>query len=185
MCDGKDELTKKELKHIEYEQSCGDWRHRDSMLWQSLAVAMTLTGAVFVAAFNENVVKVWMLRPFLFFLSSLVNFLLLLKITKDHYYQLGSSDLLLRLESNKLRGDEQINPDGLKEPFRIWKPSKSYFNEQLREERMNECKNKIPCTCLYKWLRNLSAFKGFFWTQFFLVIVSLAYFFLSLFYWRN
>ena len=179
MCDGKDELSKQQLKQIEYGQICEDWRHRDSMLWQSLAVAITLTGAVFIAAFKkEDIDKIWMFRTILFFLSFLLNFVLLLKITKDHYYQLGSSDLLLRLEGHKLRDDEQIEPRRLEGPFRIWSPSESYFDEQLK-------KSKIPYPCLYKCLRNLSAFKWFFWVQLILVIVSLVSLGISLFHWMN
>jgi hypothetical protein len=36
--------TLERWRHAEYEQVCTDWRHRDGMLWQSLAVAITVTG---------------------------------------------------------------------------------------------------------------------------------------------
>ncbi len=165
MCEGKNELNEKEIKQIEYEQICEDWRHRDSMLWQSLAVAITLTGVVFVAAFGKDIEKPWLFRVVLFLFASVLNFVLLLKIAKDHYYQLGSSDLLNKLESDKLKNDSQINPDQCQNLFRIWEPSKSYF-EQLR----NTC--KIPWPCLYEWLSERSAFKWFFRIQLLLIIIS-------------
>jgi hypothetical protein len=167
MCEGKNELTEKELKQAEYEQICEDWRHRDSMLWQSLAVAITLTGAVFVAAFNKDIEKPWMFRTILFLIDSLLNFVLLLKISKDHYYQLGSNDLLNMLESGKLKNDHQINPDKCTDSFRIWKPSKSYF-EQVK----TSC--KIPYFPLYEWLSGRSTFKWFFRILLFLIIISFA-----------
>lgn len=173
MCEGKNELSEKELKQIEYGQICEDWRHRDSMLWQSLAVAITLTGTVFVVAFIKD--ATWMLSIFLFLLSFMLNWILLLKISKDHYYQLGSSDLLDKLENLKLRNDPQINPDEYTDPFRIWKPSKSYF-EQVK----NAC--KIPCPFLYEWLSERSAFKWFFRILLFLIIISLMFLCISLYF---
>jgi len=176
VCEGEDELSKAELKRIEYEQICEDWRHRDSMLWQSLAVSVTLTGAVFVAVFNKDIQNPWLFRTILFLLASLLNCVLMVKISKDHYYQLGSSDLLFRLESGKLRNDYQINPDKCENPFRIWKPSESFF-KQVKQAK-NAC--KIPCPCLYECLTGHSAFKWFFGTQLFLTIISFLSFLISL-----
>lgn len=195
MSNMKGELSTEELKRIEYEQICEDWRNRDSMLWQSLAVAITLTGAVFVAAFNKDMP--WIFRPILFLLSFLLNSVLLLKIVKDHYYQLGSGYLLSKLGDNKLKEYMQINPEKCEtpengafsspivqdtqinpekcefRPLRIYELSTDYF-EQLKK------KGKIPFPFVYERLKKRSAFKGFFWIQLILVIISLVYFFISL-----
>jgi hypothetical protein len=137
------------------------------MLWQALAVAITLTGVVFVGAFSKDVENQWLFRTVIFFIAALLNFVIFLKISKDHYYQLGSSDLLDRLGSEKLKKDRDINPDGYTDPLRIWKPSKDYFKLQ-KESR------KIPFPCLYKWLSGRSAFKFFFGIQLVLLVITFA-----------
>jgi hypothetical protein len=167
MGEGANEITEKELRQIEYEQICNDWRHRDSMLWQALAVAITLTGVVFVGAFSKDAENQWLFRTVIFFIAALLNFVIFLKISKDHYYQLGSSDLLDRLGSEKLKEDREINPDEHKDSLRIWEPSKNYFNHPERSR-------KIPFPCLYKWLSGRSAFKFFFGIQLVLLVITFA-----------
>ncbi|MDO9098184.1 MAG: hypothetical protein Q7U60_08685, partial [Candidatus Methanoperedens sp.] len=119
-----EELSEKELKQIEYEQLCEDWRHRDSMLWQSLAVAITLTGGVFGLVFGDATKVSWMSRFFLFLMASILNWVLLLKISKDHYYQLGSNELLSELGGKRLAAN--------KYDWRIHKPSEEFFKEQIQ-----------------------------------------------------
>lgn len=99
-----DDKEFKELIQIEYKQLCEDWRNRDSMLWQSLAVAITATGVVFGIVFRDGAItKVnWILGFFLFSMASVFNWVLLLKISKDHYYQLGSTELLSKLGEKRL-----------------------------------------------------------------------------------
>ena len=43
------------LRNVEYEQLCEDWRHRDQMTWQSLAVSITITGIIFGFVKKEDV----------------------------------------------------------------------------------------------------------------------------------
>ena len=163
------ELNEKELKQIEYEQLCEDWRHRDSMLWQSLAVAITLTGIIFGVALREDIS--WMSRFVLFGTALILNCVLILKISKDHYYQLGSNELLHQIGGDKI---------SKRYDWRIHKPSDKFL-EQLKRE------NKIPVPFLYKWLGNRSAFKCFFIIQmvliciiFILLCTSIYFIFLSL-----
>ena len=159
----ENELSEDVLKQIEYEQICEDWRHRDSMLWQSLAVSITLTGIIFGGAFSKDMS--WMLRSILFALALILNCILLLKISKDHYYQLGSSELLSKLGSDKLISERGLEADNLVN-VRICKPSEPHF------KRLEDGK-KLPWpTFVYKWLRNRSAFKCFFGTQLTLTLIT-------------
>lgn len=153
MTDEERELNEKELKQIEYEQLCEDWRHRDSMLWQSLAVAITLTGIIFSVALREDMSL--MSRFILYGTALILNCVLLLKISKDHYYQLGSNELLSQIgcAMSLKRYD-----------WRIHKPSDNFF-EQLKRE------NKIPVPLLYEWLKNCSAFNCFFIIQIVLICI--------------
>lgn len=162
-----EELSIKELKQIEYEQLCEDWRHRDSMLWQSLAVAITLTGIVFGVVFSTTNVS-WISKLVLFSMASTLNWVLLLKITKDHYYQLGSNDLLSEL------GGKQLTADKYEYEWRIHKPSELYFNEKIQN-------NKIPSPHIYEFLMKRSAFKWFFGIQLLLLIITLISVFISLY----
>jgi hypothetical protein len=103
----KIELSKEELSSLiktEYEQICQDWRHRDSMLWQSLAVAIALTGLTFSIVFNKEMKLDLSGKGIVLFLAFLLNMVLLVKICKDHYYQLGSNELL-----SKIGGQQLIN----------------------------------------------------------------------------
>lgn len=169
-----EELSEKVLKQIEYEQLCEDWRHRDSMLWQSLAVAITLTGGVFGLVFGDAAKVSWILGFFLFSIASILNWVLLLKISKDHYYQLGSSELLSELGGNRL-----VNPSKLpmsverqnEYDWRIHKPLK--LNEKIKN-------GKIPFPPIYEFITNRSAFKWFFGIQLSLLILTLSLAFISI-----
>lgn len=157
------------LTQIEYEQICEDWRHRDSMLWQSLAVGITLTGFIFGTAFNETIdddgdviiIKV-LFACILFLFASGLNFLLLVNICKNHYYQLGSKELLGKLGGNGLVTKINSSKDY---DFRIHSPSEEFLQR----------KKKISSSKLYKWLTNISAFNLYYKTQILLVLVSLLF----------
>ncbi len=160
-----EELSEKELKQIEYKQLCDDWRHRDSMLWQSLAVAITLTGVVFGIVFRDVTKMSWILGFFLFSMASILNWVLLLKISKDHYYQLGSNELLSKLGENLLVANEY--------DWRTHKPSQDFFTKKLK-------KSKIPFPPIYEFIINWSAFKWFFGIQLSLLILTLSLAFISI-----
>ena len=170
----ENELSEDVLKQIEYEQICEDWRHRDSMLWQSLAVSITLTGIIFGGAFSKDMS--WMLRSIPFSMAFMLNCILLLKISKDHYYQLGSSELLSKLGSGKLISKIKLGTD-THVCMRMCKPSGPFIKE------LENHKN-IPCpTSLYKWLGNISAFKCFFATQLFLILITFVSLCVSVYCW--
>ena len=172
----ENELSEDILKKIEYEQICEDWRHRDSMLWQSLAVSITLTGIIFGGAFSKDMS--WMLRSILFALAFILNCILLLKISKDHYYQLGSSELLYNLGGDKLISKSELEADDLMN-VRMRKPSKSRF------ERLEDGKKLPRHTFIYKWSSNRSAFKCFFGTQLVLTLITILAFCFSAYHcWR-
>jgi len=174
MCEKESELSKEAYERTEYEQISQDWRHRDSMLWQALTVSITLTGAVFVTAFTKDLGSSWVTKSILFFFSALLNYVLLLKITKDHYYQLGSTELLKRIEKARLEGNHLINPNE-QESFRLRKPSTEFLEDYKKKKG-----NRVPHSGMYKWLINRSAFKGFFRIQFTLLIISCFFFMLSI-----
>ena len=158
----ENELSEDVLKPIEYEQICEDWRHRDLMLWQSLAVSITLTGIIFGGAFSKDMS--WMLRSILFSMAFVLNCILLLKISKDHYYQLGSSELLSKLGSGKLIS--KLKPEADKPVhIRICGPSDSFLEELKKHE-------KLPWPTLYRWLVNISEFKYLFKVQLLLVLIT-------------
>ena len=159
----ENELSEDVLKPIEYEQICEDWRHRDLMLWQSLAVSITVTGIIFGGAFSKDMS--WMLRSILFWMVFILNCILLLKISKDHYYQLGSSELLSKLGGDKLIS--KLKPETDKPVhIRICGPSDSFLEELKNHE-------KLPWPTLYKWLANISAFKCLFKVQLLLVLITI------------
>lgn len=78
----------KTLLKLEYEQASEDWRNRDSMLWQTLAILIAITGIASTVAFNTQLPKSARTIALLFTLA--LNLISLIKITKDHYYQIGS-----------------------------------------------------------------------------------------------
>lgn len=167
------ELSEKELKQIEYEQICEDWRHRDSMLWQSLAVAITSTGVIFSGAFSKDMS--WMLRSFLFGIAFIFNWILLLKISKDHYYQLGSSELLSILEGDKLISKFKTTTDKSVHTLRIYGPS-DRFLRKMKEDK------KLPFPTLYERLRKRPAFKWFFRVQLLLILIAFVSLCISVYY---
>ena len=167
----ENELSEDVLKPIEYEQICEDWRHRDLMLWQSLAVSITLTGIIFGGAFSKDMS--WMLRSILFSMAFMLNCILLLKISKDHYYQLGSRELLSKLGSGKLIS--KLKPETDKPAhMRICGPSDSFLEELKKYE-------KLPWPTLYKWLANISAFKCLFKVQLLLILITVLAFCFSMY----
>jgi len=165
-------LSENELKglmRIEYEQICADWRHRDNMLWQSLAVAITLTGGAFSVVFNRDTESTG--KIIISFLAFILNVVLLLKITKDHYYELGSSELLLdKLGSRELIKNLNIGMDVETHSLRIYTPSKIFF-EKFEDSRQGLSKELV--LPLYKQINKGSAFEWFFIIQLLLVFITL------------
>jgi hypothetical protein len=132
----------------EYGELCSDWRHRDGMLWQSLAVAITVTSLTLNLTVSGKDMP-WLLRAGLFFLAFLLNFVVLLKIVKDNYYQHGSSDLM-----GKLRPAAALSGIGLGTGSpRIHRPAADYQDERIAVVRP---------AWLYKWLAKQSTFGFFF-----------------------
>ena len=80
---------------LEYEQTCEDWRNRDSMLWQALALLVAISGAAFSFSFSSNLEFFPKLIALMFTL--ILCFLAMVKIVKDHYYQNGSRKYLSKL----------------------------------------------------------------------------------------
>ena len=99
-----------------------------------------------------------------------INFVLLLSISKHHYYQQGSSELLQKMGQDKIIQELFANnPDRWNDNLRIWKPTESIIT-------LNKENSRIPFPLFYFWLRKLSGFKAFFYTQ--LLIITLNLFFI-------
>ena len=156
-----------ELMKVEYQQMSLDWVNRDSMLWQSLVVAITLTGLTFTIAFTKEIEM--KIRSIIFLLAFILNVLILIKISKDHYYQIGSNELLSKCGGMHLCSSYEISE---KYDLRIHRPSSMFLQELIDA-------NKIPFHSLYKWLSGFSAFKWLFWTQLILVFITFVSFLTS------
>lgn len=144
-------------RHTEYEQVCTDWRHRDGMLWQSLAVAITVTGLTLSLTVSEEPMP-WLLRAGLFFLAFLLNLVVLLKIVKDNYYQHGSAEIMRAMTPRPV-----VEGLGVTDSPRIHKPSESYQDERIAAVRPR---------WLYDWLARQSTFGLFFAVEVFLVALT-------------
>lgn len=157
------------LMQKEYEQICQDWRHGDSMLWQSLAVAIALTGLTFSIVFNNEMKLDWAEKSIIFFLAFLLNMVLLVKICKDRYYQLGSNELLLRMGGQQLIDTYEIpykdNKKDNKYDLRMHEPSGDFFED-------SESYKKIP---LYREFVKVSTFRWFFIVQIILSAITFGY----------
>lgn len=174
--DNREELSN--LRNVEYEQLSEDWRHRDEMTWQSLAVSITITGIIFGFVQDADVgpliIVVWLL-------VSLFNFTILLRIIKDHYYQMGGIEMMLY----KLGGIELIKSiqDDVSEEFkddynlRRQKPSDAFFNASIKAGR-------VPYPFLYKNVfLKISAYKLYIFIQICLVLLTFGAFGLELYDW--
>jgi hypothetical protein len=167
----------KGLIQIEYEQISRDWRHRDSMLWQALTVSIALTGAVVVAGFTKEMNSIS--RIILFALGSILNWILLLKISKDHHYRLGSDEYLSKL-FEKLDGEELLKE--IKSKHKICFPSDYDLRiHDPTEEYLKNIKNckKTKFPFLYMKISKISAFNWFYLVQFILFFSTLVLFILS------
>lgn len=153
------------LMQAEYEQICQDWRHRDSMLWQSLAVAIALTGLTFSIVFNKEMKLDWAEKSIIFFLAFLLNMVLLVKICKDRYYQLGSNELLSRMGGQQLIEACELSCKDNKYDLRMHEPSYDFFED-------SESGKKIP---LYGKFVKVSTFKWFFIVQLILSTTTFGY----------
>jgi len=141
-------------RKAEYAEVCADWRHRDGMLWQSLAVAITVTGLTLGVAVSDKPVP-WLLRAGLFFLAFLLNMVVLLKIVKDNYYQHGSAELIRRMCPEDISNGLGVE-DGI---TRIHKPSETYRDARIAI---------VHPRWLYDWMAKQSTFGLFFGVQVFL-----------------
>lgn len=144
-------------RHAEYDQVCTDWRHRDGMLWQSLAVAITVTGLTLSLTVSDTPMP-WLLRAGLFFLAFLLNMVVLLKIVKDNYYQHGSSELMRRMTPPPILHELQVADSP-----RIHKPSNDYRDERIAS---------VHPRWLYDWLARQSTFGLFFAVEVFLAALT-------------
>lgn len=144
-------------RHTEYEQVCADWRHRDGMLWQSLAVAITVTGLTLSLTVSDEPMP-WLLRAGLFFLAFLLNLVVLLKIVKDNYYQHGSSEIMRAMTPVPVLHDL-----GVADSPRIHKPSRDYSDERIAS---------VHPRWLYDWLARQSTFGLFFAVEVFLAALT-------------
>jgi len=159
------EQFKDQLKLKEYDQICHDWRHRDTLLWQTLAVSITISGLAFTQIFNPEIK--WPANIAISLILLGINFVLLLTITKNHFYQLGSSELLKKMGQDKIiREMFPYDPDKLKDNLRIWKPSDSFLRNNIKN-------NRIPFSEIYLWLSRKSGFKSFFWIQLIIIVLNL------------
>lgn len=171
----RDEI--KSILDIEYEQLCEDWRNRDTMLWQSLAIAVTLTGLiagnVFNGVFDANgeliLIKVFF-ASLLFLLSTGINLLLLITICKNHFYQMGSNELLGNLGGNDL---VKIINESKRYDLRIYPPSSKY----IKNTRISSSSK------LYKRISHISAFRCYYNSLIILIIGSFVCFIVSLNYY--
>lgn len=144
-------------RHMEYDQICNDWRHRDGMLWQSLAVAITVTGLTLSLTVSDQPMP-WLLRAGLFFLAFLLNLVVLLKIVKDNYYQHGSSEIMRTMTPRSV-----LDGIGVADSPRIHKPSHGYHDERIASVRPR---------WLYDWLARQSTFGLFFAVEVFLASLT-------------
>jgi hypothetical protein len=140
------EQFKDQLKLKEYDQICHDWRHRDTLLWQTLAVSITISGLAFTQIFNPEIK--WPANIAISLILLGINFVLLLTITKNHFYQLGSSELLKKMGQDKIiREMFPYDPDKLKDNLRICTAAENSRNTQIRRKN------------------NKSGYKGVFWNE--------------------
>lgn len=165
MLDSCDEVVA-DWRLKEYGEICSDWRHRDGMLWQSLAVAITVTSLTLNVTVSGTDMP-WLLRAGLFFLAFLLNFVVLLKIVKDNYYQHGSSQLLEALRVPGALADLGLGSDSP----RIHGPGMD-----IRDKRIASVKPKW----LYFWLARQSTFGFFFGLVVLLVLLTGVGFFYCL-----
>lgn len=84
---------------IEYEQICKDWRSRDRMLWSVLTISISTAGLI--AGLFPKIKEIPVgTQAIIFLLGFIFYFISLVKITKDHFYQLGSFEILERIYPN-------------------------------------------------------------------------------------
>lgn len=159
-------MDQEKIEELEYEALCADWRYRDEGLWKCLAVSATLTGAAFFAAFNGKLA--YGIKTIIFFISFSLNWVLLLAIVKFHYYRIGSSEQLFRMNSKWI--DPKLDP-------RIYKPTVSFLKNIL--DSFSSPEKSSPASSFFYWLFcrvcMFSASKWFFGIQVFLVLLSLVF----------
>jgi hypothetical protein len=166
-----------QLKLKEYDQICQDWRHRDTLLWQTLAVSITISGLVFTQIFNPEIK--WPVNIMVSVALLAINLVLLQIITKHHFYQHGSSELLKKMGQDAIIqelittypefADES---DRINSNLRIWRPTKSFSDSNVE-------KSRIPFPEIYFWLSRRSGFKAYFSVQLMIIVLNLlliAYF---------
>jgi hypothetical protein len=142
----------------EYSELCSDWRHRDGMLWQSLAASLAATGLVLGSTVTSSGGQ-WSVKAALFVLAFLMNVIVLLKIVKDNIYQHGTSELLQRMQAGV--GAALEAPDDRN--LRIRRPSDRYGDARIQG---------IHPRWLYDWLARRSTFQWFYAVQLFLVLLT-------------
>jgi hypothetical protein len=157
--DAMDQTTPDFKKRLadEYAELCNDWRHRDGMLWQSLAVSITVTGLTLGSTVPTSGL-LWTVKAALFFLALLLNVVVLLKIVKDNYYQHGSGELIQHMQA-----DVGVALGAAEGNLRIRRPSVHHSDTRIR---------RVHPRWLYDWLTDCSTFQWFFAVQLFLVVFT-------------
>jgi len=164
--DQEAKLSRKEWLIKEYEQLSADWRHRDAMLWAVPATSIAVTGAL-VAILGVKEIEITSgVGITQLLLATIFHFTALVKITKDHFFQLGTEGRLKRLCGDEVdaihQGDqaEQTNPRKV----------------VAKDHDLPEIMGKW----LYKRIAKLSAFNVFFRVQASLAGITTALLFFSL-----
>jgi hypothetical protein len=165
-----------DLRNVEYEQMSQDWRHRDQMTWQSLALSVTLTGAMF--GFMKDLDNV-IITLIIWALAVLFNYTILIRIIKDNYYQMGSIETILyKLGGIELVEDMyQTKETSYTEDYNLRriKPSKEFFEASVKGGR-------VPYPFLYKqFFLKVSAYKMFIFIQICLVLLTFCAFIYELY----
>lgn len=166
-----------EVLKLEYEQSCEDWRNRDSMIWQALALLVAISGAAFSFSFNANLDFSAKLIALIF--TIILSFLAMIKIVKDHYYQKGSQKYLSKL-SEKLCG--MNHKDLLDNVYHEnCEECKIKKNCKVVNPRHHNCDYEsyklelfgIKCTSdIYKKITEISAFKVFYSCNLLIILLT-------------
>jgi hypothetical protein len=152
-----------EIILLEYAQSAEDWRHRDSMLWQTLSFVIILTTAAFAFSFSPD--KPLSGKVIVLFFAALLATLSLIKITKDRHYQRGSAEYskhLINVMSEKNIVNIVQLPDDQK--------SLNSFNP--RQPVMKIESTELP---FYPFLTRIPAFRFFYYTNLLLIILTTSF----------
>jgi F0F1-type ATP synthase assembly protein I len=84
-------------EEIEYKECSEDWRHRDRLIWATLAGVATIAGVIVGVAYGQSLDDKLGVRFWILFIGVILTLVLLISLIRHRMYQEGSEEQIQSL----------------------------------------------------------------------------------------